>query len=165
MLVSELFDLVEKEKSQDGKIFLLRKHQLNVVKAILHMNYEGAVNFLLPEGTPPYKKESEIPIGYEKTTLNMELKRFYLWFDQTLNISKVKRESLFIEMLEGLHPSEAEIICLAKDKLLHSKYKSLTLDLTKLAFPDMIFEDPIVKEIEKPKKSRAKKSKDQLVMS
>lgn len=162
LLVSEIFDLVEKEPSKEGKIFLLRKHQLPILKAILHMNYEGSVNFMLPEGTPPFKKEIDTPIGYEKTTLNMELKRLYIWLQPNINISRLKKESLFIEMLEGLHHTEADIICLAKDKILHSKYPSLTMDLTKEAFPDIVYTQPIVKELEKPKKSRTKKSSKQL---
>ena len=157
-LVSELFDLVEKQKTKEEKIRLLRENGTLITKAVLHMNYEGSVKFLLPEGEPPFKKEKDKPIGYQQTTLILELRRFYIFFQEEVNVSKTKRESLFIEMLEGLHWTEAELICLVKDKKLQTKYPSLTFDLVTEAFPDMAFAQP-VKELPPPKKSSAKKSK------
>ena len=128
-LVSELFDLVEKEKTKEGKLKLLRENDAIVVKAVLHMNYEPTVKFLLPEGEPPFKKETDQPMGYQKTTLILELKRFYVWLQPDINLTPLKRESLFINMLEGLHYTEAELICLVKDKELTKKYPSLTFSL------------------------------------
>jgi hypothetical protein len=43
---------------------------------------------------------------------------------------------MFIQMLEGLHPREAEILCLIKDKKLTTKYK-LTYEVVKEAYPDI----------------------------
>lgn len=157
-LVSELFDLVEKQKTKEEKINLLRQNGSLITKAVLHMNYEGNVKFLLPEGEPPFNKEKDKPMGYQTTTLNLELRRFYIFFQEDMNVSKAKREALFISMLEGLHWTEAELICLVKDKNLQSKYPSLTLELVTEAFPDMAFANPLKKE-PPPKKSSVKKSK------
>lgn len=55
------------------------------------------------------------------------------------NLSPLRRESMFIEMIQGLHPLDAEIICLVKDKNLESKY-NLSKDLIKLAYPDIVWE-------------------------
>jgi len=157
-LVSELFDLIEKQKSKEEKIGLLRQNGELITKAILHMNYEGNVKFLLPEGEPPFKKEKDKPMGFQETTLALELRRFYIFFQEDINITKLKREALFIAMLEGLHWTEAELICLVKDKNLQSKYPSFTLEFITEAFPDMAFVNPLKKE-PPPKKSSLKKSK------
>lgn len=156
-LVSELFDLVEKQKTKEEKMALLRENGVVVVKALLHMNYEPTVKFLLPEGEPPFKKEKDQPMGYQQTTLILELKRFYVWLQPDINLHPIKKESLFINMLEGLHWTEAELICLVKDKQLQTKYPSLTFQFVKETFPDMVFTaEPV--EVAKPKKSTVKKS-------
>lgn len=159
-LVSELFDLVEKEPTKDGKVRLLRENGVLVVKSVLHMNFDPTVKFLLPEGEPPFKKELDKPMGYQTTTLMLELRRFYVWFQPDINIPAMKRESLFIQMLEGLHYTEAELICLVKDKKLESKYKTITYDLVREAFPDVL---PNPKPEEpKVKKTTVKKSRKAL---
>jgi hypothetical protein len=158
-LVSELFDLVEKEPTKEGKIKLLRDNGVLVVKSILHMNFDPTVKFLLPDGEPPFKKETDKPMGYQTTTLILELRRFYIWFQPDVNINQLKRESLFIQMLEGLHYTEAELICLVKDKKLESRYKSITYDLVREAFPDVLPnpkpEEPKVKKTAVKKSSKA----------
>lgn len=159
-LVSELFNLVEKEPTKEGKIKLLRDNGVLVVKSVLHMNFDPTVKFLLPEGEPPFKKETDKPMGYQTTTLMLELRRFYVWFQPDINIPAMKRESLFIQMLEGLHYTEAELICLVKDKKLETKYKSITYDLVREAFPDVL---PNPKpEQPKVKKTATKKSQKAL---
>lgn len=162
-LVSELFDKIEKANTKDEKIALLRQNGSNIVKAVLHMNYDGTVKWLLPEGEPPFKKEKDRPIGYQQTTLNLELRRFYVWFQQNSGLSQVKKEQLFIDMLNGLHWTEAELICLAKDKKVHTKYPSLTLDLVKEAYPDIVYaEEYVFVEAPPPKKTSKKRSKKSL---
>jgi hypothetical protein len=52
------------------------------------------------------------------------------------NLSSLRRENMFIQMIEGLHPLEAEIICLVKDKKLQSKYK-ITKEIVSEAYPDI----------------------------
>lgn len=163
-LVSELFENVEKLETKEEKIALLRQNGETIVKAILHMNYEGTVKWLLPEGEPPFNKEKDRPIGHQQTTLILELRRFYLWFQKDLNLTNVKKEQLFIDMLNGLHWTEAELICLAKDKKVHTKYPSLTIDLVKETFPDITFTQEYVYEeappVKKTSKKRSKKSLD-----
>ena len=70
----------------------------------------------LPEGEPPFKKDTSIPAGYSETNLFSEYRRFYIWLNTDVNLSKQRKEQLFIQLLEGIHWSEAEAVCLAKDK-------------------------------------------------
>ena len=79
--------------------------------------------FVLPEGEPPYKPDAA-PIGMTPGTLRQELKRFYV-FCRT-DLPAVRREDLFIQLLEGVHPTEAELLLLVKDQELSKKYKKIT---------------------------------------
>lgn len=160
MLVSELFKLVEKAESKQEKINLLRSNDVQEVRAILTLNYNPDFKLNLPEGTPPFRKE-ENPIGYQATTIKHELRRFYIWM-QPNELSRTKRETLFIEMLEGLHFTEAEIICAAKDRQLTTLYPSITASLAKEAYPDIFPPTMVIQEETKPKKARSKKSKEPL---
>lgn len=138
LLLSEVLDQVEKLKSKEEKIAALRKYGAPAYKGVLRINFDESVNMNLPEGEPPFKKEGGKPIGYQETNLIQEFRRFYIWLDPKQTLTKIRKEKLFIEMLEGLHVSEAEVICLAKDRKLQKKYKSLSYELVREAFPDLL---------------------------
>ena len=155
-LVSELFDLVEKAKTKQEKITILKMNECEIVKGILALNYDPNLKFNLPSGRPPYKRDTDKPMGYQETTLNLEARRFYIWLTNEQNIKKLKKESLFIEMLEGLHYTEADLLCAVKDKELTTLYSSLTEDLVREVFPNLL-PPPIPKAepVKKTKKSKA----------
>ena len=138
LLLSEILDLVDKAKTKDEKVALLKQHELPVLRGILKINFHPEVYFDLPEGEPPFRKEADKPAGLQETNLQTEYRRFYIWLDPQAQISKVKKEQLFIEMLEGLHISEAELICLAKDKKLTKKWKTIKEDIVRLAYPQIL---------------------------
>ena len=94
--------------------------------------YQGDQN--LPKGTPPYI-ENEAPLGTEHTYLDQEAKRlwhFVVGADN--NLTKVKKETLFIQMLEGLSADEAKLLLGIKDKNLNNLYKGLTSAVVKESF-------------------------------
>lgn len=138
LLLSEVLDQVDKIKTKEGKIEMLRRHGMPAYKGVLRINFDETVSMNLPDGEPPFKKENGKPIGYQETNLITEFRRFYIWLDPKQNLSKLRKEKLFIEMLEGLHVSEAEVLCLAKDRKLQKKYKSITYDIVREAFPDLL---------------------------
>lgn len=148
LLQSEVLDLFEKAKTREEKIAVLKKHEVPVLRALMRLNFDTNAKMALPEGEPPYKKEKDKPAGYQETNLVQEYRRFYIWLDPQQNLSQVRKEQLFIEMLEGLHVSEAEILCLAKDKKLHTRYKSLKEDIIREAYPYTLPPKPVE---EKPK--------------
>ena len=170
-LVSELFQLVEKANSRQEKIQLLRSHDFPVVRAMLSLNYNHSFKLNLPEGAPPFRRDTDKPIGYNQTSLLLELRRFYIWMDPNVTLPKVKRETLFIEMLEGLHFTEADILLAVKDRKLKNLYSSITESLVREAYPDIFPFPPTAEEIE-PKKlesseeslpvSKRKKPKNQI---
>lgn len=135
LLINEILDGFEKAKTRHEKIAILKKNESPVLRGILRINFDPNVNMDLPEGEPPFRKEVDRPIGFQQTTLHLEYRRLYIWYDPTVKLPKLKKESLFIEMLEGLHYGEAEVIILAKDRKLQSKWKSLKEDVVREAFP------------------------------
>ena len=113
--VHEILELVDSQRTKAKKIEILREYDDLALKAILIWNFDPTAISVLPEGPVPYK-ENEVPIGTDHTSL--------------------RRETMFVQMLEGLHPEEAKIICLVKDKDLESKYK-ITYDMVQQAYPDI----------------------------
>jgi hypothetical protein len=83
--------------------------------------------FCLPEGAPPYKQDAA-PIGMSSSNLMMELRRLYV-FTPERELGKVRREQLFIQLLETLHPSEAALLIAIKDQTLDKLYKNIKVDL------------------------------------
>lgn len=158
LLVSEMLDLVEKAASVDQKkSILLENKSSHALLYVLALNYDPNVNFYVPEGTPPYKREVGKPIGYHQTSIQNELKRFYIWANPNTNLPRLKKEVLFSEMLEGMHYTEADLLCAAKDGRLSTLYKSITEDLVRETFPKLL-PPKIVEEVVEKKKSVAKKS-------
>ena len=77
-----------------------------VLRGILQINYDERAVMDLPEGEPPFKKNKEQPIGYSETNLYAEFRRFYVRLDRSVNLNKVRKEQLFIQLLEGIHWTE-----------------------------------------------------------
>ena len=150
LLQSEVLELFEKAETRQDKINILRKHEVPVLRALMRLNFDPNGKMDLPEGIPPYKKDTDKPIGYNETNLITEYRRFYIWLDRKTKLTRLRKEQLFIELLEGLHHSEAEVLCLAKDGLLHTKYPSLTISVVREAFPYTLppdLEETVVKTV------------------
>ena len=134
--IHEILDYVDSQRTKAKKVEALREHRDDSLTAILIWNFDDRVKAAVPEGQVPYK-ENEVPVGTDHTSLRREWKNLYHFIkggNDTL--SSLRRETMFIQMLEGLHPEEAKIICLVKDNNLTEKYK-LTKEIVAEAFPDI----------------------------
>jgi len=135
-LLSEVLDKVSKQKTKAKKIEVLKENESLHLKAVLIWNFDDSAVSVLPEGEVPFAK-NEAPAGTEHTYLAHEWKVLYNFLKGGNKFLRpVKREQLFLQLLEGLHPDEAEIICLVKDKKLSTKYK-ITKEQVAEAFPDI----------------------------
>ena len=137
--IHEILDLVSEQRTKAKRVEILKEYRDDSLTAILIWNFDDRVQSAVPEGQVPYK-ENEVPVGTDHTSLRREWKQLYHFIkggNDTL--SGLRRESMFIQLLEGLHPKEAEIICLIKDKDLESVYSKVTLDVVKEAFPDIVW--------------------------
>ena len=161
----EVFHLTSKQRSKAKKVEVLKRYEDPSLKALLIWNFDETIISVLPEGEVPYtgyddqttysgtlttKISEEVRKMHETgsfsmgatdkeghTTIRREYKNFYHFLkggNDSLN--NIRRETMFINILEGLHPLEAEIITLVKDKKLETKYK-ITKDIVSEAYPDI----------------------------
>lgn len=167
--VFEVFDLVNKMKTEQKKVEVLQKYEHPSLKALFIWNFDESVITILPPGQVPYsnlKSEQKFrgtlsdkvdnligTMNYNQTTslgnasdlteghttIRKEFKRFYNFIKGgNDSLPALRKETMFIQMLEGLHPLEAEIICLVKDKNLQSKYK-ITKEIVSKTYPDIVW--------------------------
>ena len=140
-LVSELFKAVHGKKDKKGKADLLSQYKRDDVKALLIWNFDKQIRSAIPEGEVPYKK-NEAPINSGgHTRLVHEWRTLYNYVKGGNDkLSQMKRETMFIQLLEGLHESEAELLMLVKDKKLQSKYR-ITRALVEEVFDEIVWRD------------------------
>ena len=132
----EILELASKQRAKAKKVEVLQKYENDALKTIFIWNFDETVISVLPVGEVPFNK-NEVPVGTDHTSLRREYKHLYNFVKGGNDgLSGLRRETMFIQMLEGLHPEEAEILCLCKDKRLGDKYK-ITYDVVKQAFPDI----------------------------
>lgn len=132
--IFEILEEASKLKTEKEKIQYLQQHKDNtVLMTILAGAYFDGVQWNLPPGEPPYKPCD--PVNAENF-LYGEARRLYLFCVGGPELSNLRRESLFIELLESVHPKDALIILAMKEKQL--PYKGLTKSLISKAFPGLI---------------------------
>ena len=134
--VNVILDYVSGQKSKIAKVEALKEYRNDALVSILIWNFDETVVSLMPEGDVPFTP-NESPLGTDHTSLRRESKNLYHFVkggNDTLN--GIRRETMFIQMLEGLHPDEARIIILVKDKRLSDEY-AVTYDQVKEAYPDI----------------------------
>ena len=157
----EVLSLASKQRSNAKKVEVLRKYEHNSIKAIFIWNYDDSSISLLPPGEVPYSslKDEQNSSGTLSTKIGQQTST--MQFNNTVNTNQgfttlrrewtklynfvkggndklngLRRETMFIQILEGLHPLDAEILCLVKDKKLYDKYK-ITKENVSEAYPDI----------------------------
>ena len=147
--VFEILDLVTQQKSNAKKVEALRTYEHEALKSVLKWNFDPAIISLLPPGEVPYAEPEEQTAyagslsenlrreaaggdsataqdmdGRGRTTLRREWKNLYHYVKGGNDgLTRTRREMMFINLLRGLHPKEAEILVLVKDGNLEDKYK------------------------------------------
>ena len=165
----EVFNLASKQRTKAKKVEVLQKYGEMSLKMVLKWNFDTSITSVLPEGEVPYSgfddqrnmnlKLSEVICDEVRrmhevgsfslgstdkeghTTIRREAKHFYRFVkggDDAMNA--IRRETMFINILEGLHPLEAEIVVLVKDGKLEDRYK-ITKDVVATAYPDIVWGD------------------------
>ena len=161
----EVFDLASRQRTKEKKVEVLKRNEHISLKSILIWNFDESISYLLPDGAVPYSEYDEqtsysgslstkiteeirrmhetgsFSLGSSdkqgRTTIRREYKNFYHFVKGGNDaMNNIRRETMFINILEGLHPLEAEILCLIKDKKLETKYK-ITKDVVSEAYPDI----------------------------
>ena len=134
LLISEILEKVSKVKTKQEKVNLLREYDHDALRMVIKASFDPKIEWDLPEGDVPYTR-NDAPEGTEHTSLSYEARKLYHYIRGADNIiTQNKRETMFVQMLEGLHESEAAVIIAAKDKKLHQMYKGLSAPVVKEAF-------------------------------
>ena len=134
LLFSEVLDKVHKAKTKDQKVKILKDNNTPSLRSVLKASFDPNIKWILPEGEVPYSK-NEAPAGTEHTTLATESRQLWHFIKggdgQT---PQWKKEQMFVQLLEGLHETEAELLVRTKDKKLHQIYKGLSSNVVREAF-------------------------------
>ena len=134
--MNEIFELVDEQKTDEKKIAILKEYECDIIKSLFIWNFDDSVISLLPPGSVPYKP-NENPLGTDHSSLRREQRSLYNFVkggnDQ---LSTIRRETIFIQMLEGLHPKEADIVIAVKDGNLEDMY-DIPYEVVEEAYPDI----------------------------
>jgi hypothetical protein len=162
--VFEILNVVIKQRSNAKKVEALKKFEHPSLKAIFIWNFDESIVSALPPGDVPYAAVDEMDsfkgtlsekiadavekmgelgtnsLGSQdqgRSSIRKEYTKFYNFIKGGNDgLSSLRRETMFINVLQGLHPLEAEIVCLCKDKKLDTKYK-ITKEIVAEAYPDI----------------------------
>ena len=160
--VFEVLELASKQRSNANKVEVLKTYEHDSLKSIFIWNFDESVISLLPEGEVPYANVEEQSVysgtlsdnlrreslggesatgqdldGRGKTSLRREYQNLYHYLKGgNDSLTTIRREMMFINLLQGLHPKEAELLILIKDKKLTNKYK-ISFENVKEAYPDI----------------------------
>jgi len=135
LLMHEVLQKVSNAKTKKEKIKLLQEYNTNALRMLLIINFDDSVVSLLPPGNVPYTP-NDAPEGTEHTILEKEARLLHHFFKGGSNVSQVKREQMFVQMLEGLNSGEAEALVKAKDKQIGKRWKITKACVTE-AFPSI----------------------------
>ena len=160
--VFEVLELASAQRSSAKRVEILKKYEDNSIKSVLIWNFDESVISVVPEGEVPYAEPTEQTAyagtlsenisremaggesatgqdldGRNKTSLRNEWINLYNFVKGgNDSLTKTRREMMFINLLRGLHPKEAEVLILVKDGLLTDKYR-LTKNMVSEAYPDI----------------------------
>ena len=136
-LVSEVLAEAGKIVIREERIKFLRLNKSPGLTDILRIQYDDSIVSVLPLGAPSYKQD-DAPKGYEYTILNKAYTQFKYFFKGPVSngMKPLKREGLFLNLLESLNPEEAELLIAAKDKKMKSK--GITKRLVNDTFPGLL---------------------------
>ena len=131
-----IFEDVAAANSIKARKEVLLENESKPLKEILKYAFHPDIKFALPPGKPPYKTIGS-PDEYNPTYLYPNIRKFYLYIEGGHDgLTQLRREQLFVQMLESLHPKEAEVVIQIKDKKLN--YRGLTYKLVKTTFPEIL---------------------------
>tara|TARA_B100000214_G_scaffold286208_1_gene215786 strand:- start:147 stop:581 length:435 start_codon:yes stop_codon:yes gene_type:complete len=134
LTIAEILQKAHNAKTKSQKVKILQENNSQALRSLFIWNYDDSVLSVLPEGDVPYRP-NPAPMGTEHTLLEKEARKFYYFIKGGAdNLPSMKKENMFIQMLEGLHEEEAKVLCLVKDKQLGKRYR-ITKAVVQEAFP------------------------------
>ena len=141
--MAEFLEAVSKLKKRDEKIAALQANNSFELRTILQGAYDPRVNWLLPEGQPPFKAND---LQDQEGVLLREIKKLSYYVEGGAPVkTQAQREMMFISLLENCSPGDALLLCAIKDKKLPTSMKSIDAQLVREAFPDLLPLESMIK--------------------
>jgi len=135
-LQTEILQAVSSAKTKSAKVELLREYRNPALVSLLIWNFDESIKSSVPEGDVPYTQNDK-PIGDGISRLGSNQRMLHNFVEGgNIDLTRTRREALFIELLESLHKDEAELLCLVKDKKIGSKYR-VTRNVIAEAYEDI----------------------------
>ena len=152
-LISEVLQRVSNAKTKAKKVEILHEYRSEALTKILLCNFAKSIRFVFPEGETPYRPLDR-PKGIDHQMLFTEHRMLEKFIAKSINgvvyfgcsgqqrpsIQQLKKENLWIQILESLHPEESELLDLVKDKKLTTRYKVTKQNVID-AFPELLLQD------------------------
>ena len=130
---AELVAKEDEDKAANGlRVFNDRN---GAVSKILQWVFDDNINSTLPEGPTPFNRNEAPASDLTETSLRFEFKLFKYFV--TEEVPQVRRETMWIELLEGIPTMEAKLIDLVKDGVW--PFKNITKSVAEKAFPNITF--------------------------
>jgi hypothetical protein len=137
--MAEFLDRVNKLKKKEEKVEALKYNDSFQLRSILQGAFDPRVKWLLPSGDPPYRV-NDIP-DQESVLLRECRKLTYFVEGPYPGLNQMKREQMFIELLENVAPADAKLLCSIKEKKL--PFKGITIEIVKEAFPGLLPDEQV----------------------
>lgn len=145
LMIHEILEKAAEASTKEEKIKILQENNHLALRDVLRGGFDDSIEFILPAGKPPHGDPASF--GYSRMSLYNKTKQFkyFVKGGPGENMLAPKREKLFINILESVHPKEGELIILMKDKKLvksnnSAHYSGITKKLVQDAFPGLIRE-------------------------
>jgi len=132
--VAEILKKASEITDENQRIDWLRQNNSVALESMLRGAYDPKIVWLLPEGAPPYKVNDLVD---QQNRLYTEARKLYLFIEGgNPNLKQLRREALFIELLETLDPEDAKLLLAVKEK--HIPYPGVTKEVVTKAFPNIL---------------------------
>ena len=136
--VFEILEEAAKKRSKKDKVNALREYNIMPVRDVLQGTFDDKIQWNLPDGPVPFRPSSEESPPSSLLKAHLNFKYFVKGLRESSQLTNIKREKMFIDMCESIHPREAEVIIAMINK--ESPVKGITKNIVKEAFPDLIIE-------------------------
>ena len=133
--LKEVLDLVAAADTAKEKARVLKHYDTKHLRYFLKGSFDDTIEWLVPKGTPPYNPNTHRDSEHVRRHI---IKRFKFFVKGGPFITDMKREVMFIRLLETIDPDDAKLLILCKDKEMVGVFKGLTKKLVGDAFPGLI---------------------------
>ena len=136
MEVYEILQKFENAKTKQERVKVLQQNDIMPLFDVLQGTFDDSIQWNLPGGTPPYTPSSEESPPSSLLRQHRNFKYFVKGLRDSSRLNPIRRERMFIDMLEAVHPKDAEILVSMINK--KSPVKGLTKKLVQEVFPQLI---------------------------